>query len=102
MFPFQNFISKAHFFFLGTCPNGWVNAGDLGGCYLFSASGMGVDWYDAVDYCESNFENSYLADILDQETQDFITEEVNPSVSYWIGGNDITIVSHQIIHNSTQ
>ena len=61
-----------------------------------------MDWYEAVDYCESNFENSYLADILDQETQDFITEEVNPSVSYWIGGNDITIVSHQIIHNSTQ
>ena len=61
---------------------------------------MGVDWYEAVDYCESNFENSYLADILDQETQDFIAEELDPSVSYWIGGNDITIVSHQIIHNS--
>ena len=55
---------------------------------------MGVDWYEAVDYCESNFENSYLADILDQETQDFIDEESDPSVSYWIGGNDIAMVSH--------
>ena len=63
---------------------------------------MGVDWYEAVDYCESNFENSYLADILDQETQDFIDSEylqTSPSVSYWIGGNDIAMVSHQIINN---
>ena len=64
-----------------------------------------MDWYEAVDYCESNFGNSYLADILDQETQDFIDEEffkTSPSVSYWTGGNDITIVSHQIIHKSIQ
>ena len=62
-----------------------------------------MDWYEAVDYCESNFDNSYLADILDQETQDFIDSEyvqTNPSVSYWLGGNDITNVSHQRIHNS--
>jgi hypothetical protein len=62
-----------------------------------------MDWYEAVDYCESNFNNSYLADILDQETQDFIDDEylqTYPFVSYWIGGNDITDVSHQRIHNS--
>ena len=62
-----------------------------------------MDWYEAVDYCESNFDNSYLSDILDQETQDFIDSEylqTNPSVSYWLGGNDITNVSHQRIHNS--
>ena len=62
-----------------------------------------MDWYEAVDYCESNFGNSYLADVLDQETQDFIDSEylqTYPSVSYWLGGNDITNVSHQRIHNS--
>ncbi len=63
-----------------------------------------MDWYEAVDYCESNFGNSWLADILDQETQDFIDSEylkTYPSVSYWIGGHDITIVRHQRFYNST-
>ena len=56
-----------------------------------------MDWYEAVDYCESNFDNSFLADILNQETQDFINDsefiQTYPSVSYWIGGSDITRVS---------
>ena len=56
-----------------------------------------MDWYEAVDYCESNFDNSFLADILNQETQDFINDsefiQTYPLVSYWIGGSDITRVS---------
>ena len=62
-----------------------------------------MDWYEAVDYCESNFDNSYLADILDQETQDFIDSEylqTYPLVSYWIGGSINSRVSYQRIHNS--
>ena len=90
--------------FLGTCPNGWVNAGALGGCYLFSPTGAGIDWDEAVDYCESNFDDSYLADILDQETQEFIEDQEilqsYPLVSYWIGGSDTETVSLKKIHRS--
>ena len=87
---------------LGTCPAGWLNAGALGGCYLFSPTGPALDWYEAVDYCESNFDESYLADILDQETQEFIEDsdilQSYPLVSYWIGGSDTETVSHKIFH----
>ena len=90
--------------FLGTCPAGWLNAGALGGCYLFSPSGAGIDWDEAVDYCESNFDDSYLADILDQETQEFIEDQEilqsYPLVSYWIGGSDTETVSLKKIHRS--
>ena len=90
--------------FLGTCPAGWVNAGALGGCYLFSPTGAGIDWDEAVDYCQSNFDDSYLADILDQETQEFIEDQEilqsYPLVSYWIGGSDTETVSLKKIHRS--
>ena len=60
-----------------------------------------MDWYEAVDYCESNFDDSYLADILDQETQEFIEDsdilQSYPLVSYWIGGSDTETVSHKKI-----
>ena len=60
-----------------------------------------MDWYEAVDYCESNFDDSYLADILDQETQEFIEDsdilQSYPLVSYWIGGSDTETVSYKKI-----
>ena len=87
-------------FILGECPSGWLNAGELGGCYLFSPDGPGINWEQARAFCESV--GGFLADILNQETQDFIDEsgffQSYPLLNWWIGANDIANVSHAIIN----
>ena len=86
-------------FILGECPSGWLNAGELGGCYLFSPDGPGINWEQARAFCESV--GGFLTDILNQETQDFIDGsgffQSHPDVNWWIGANDIANVSHAII-----
>ena len=90
-------------FILGECPSGWLNAGELGGCYLFSPDGPGINWDQAIDFCESV--GGFLTDILNQETQDFIDEsgffQSYPNVNWWIGANDIANVSHANISTLT-
>ena len=80
---------------LGECPDGWLNAGELGGCYLFAPNGPGLNWQQSVDYCASI--GGFLTDILNQETETFLESsgfvESNPDVRWWIGGNDIAQVS---------
>ena len=82
-------------YFLGDCPDGWLNAGELGGCYLFAPNGPGLNWQQSADYCASI--GGFLTDILNQETETFLESsgfvESNPDVRWWIGGNDITQVS---------
>ena len=82
-------------YFLGECPDGWLNAGELGGCYLFAPNGPGLNWQQSVDYCASI--GGFLTDILNQETETFLESsgfvESNPDVRWWIGGNDIAQVS---------
>ena len=86
---------KNCFDLLGKCPDGWLNAGELGGCYLFAPNGPGLDWQQSVDYCASI--GGYLTDILNQETEDFLANsgflQSNPTVRWWIGGDDIAQVS---------
>ena len=81
--------------YLGECPDGWLNAGELGGCYLFAPNGPGLNWQQSVDYCASI--GGYLTDILNQETETFLDNSgfvlANPNVRWWIGGNDIAQVS---------
>ena len=83
---------------LGECPSGWLNGGELGGCYLFSPDGPGINWDQARAFCESV--GGFLTDILNQETQDFINEsgffQSYPNVIWWIGANDIANVRHAI------
>ena len=82
-------------FIIGECPSGWINAGELGGCYLFSPNGPGINWDQARAFCESV--GGFLTDIPNQETQDFINEsgffQSYPNVNWWIGANDIANVS---------
>ena len=40
-------------FILGECPNGWLNAGELCGCYLFSPDGPILNWEEARAFFES-------------------------------------------------
>ena len=79
----------------GECPSGWLNAGELGGCYLFAPTGPGLDFYQAKDFCVSV--GGYLTDILNQETQDFLDNsgfrQSYPAISWWVGGCDNAIVS---------
>ena len=81
-------------YFLGECPDGWLNAGELGGCYLFAPNGPGLDWQQSVAYCTSI--GGFLTDILNQETETFLESsgfvQSNPNVRWWIGGNDIVQV----------
>ena len=56
--------------FAGDCPTGWLNGGDIGGCYLFVVSSNGVTYNEAITICESN--GGFLTDILNQETQDLL------------------------------
>ena len=56
--------------YLGNCPDGWLNAGQLGGCYLFNPNGPGLNWQQSVDFCNSI--GGYLTDILNQETETFL------------------------------
>ena len=81
---------------IGDCPSGWLNAGDLGGCYIFAfGDGTGLNWQQSKDYCGSI--GGFLTDILNQETQDFLDNsgfiQSNPLIRWWIGGNDIENVS---------
>ena len=82
-------------YFLGECPDGWLNARELGGCYLFAPNGPGLNWQQSVDYCASI--GGFLTDILNQETETFLESsgfgQSNPNVNWWIGGNDIAQVS---------
>ena len=86
-------------FILGECPSGWLNAGELGGCYLFSPDGPGINWDQARAFCESV--GGFLTDILNQETQDFIAGseffQSHPNVNWWIGANDNANVSLAIM-----
>ena len=85
---------------LGECPDGWLNAGELGGCYLFAPNGPGLNWQQSVAYCASN--GGFLTDILNQETETFLENsgfvQSNPNVRWWIGGNDIAQVSTIAAH----
>merc|ERR1712172_387230 len=70
-----------------TCPDGWVDGrkiGEHGGCYLFANDGQGVNWNEAKEFCEAN--GGYLADIMDQETQDFIAKTSGnfPEATWWM------------------
>ena len=77
-----------------------MNAGDLGGCYIFAiGDGTGLNWQQSKDYCESI--GGFLTDILNQETEDFLANsgfiQSNPLKRWWIGGNDIENVSNLIL-----
>ena len=89
-----------------------MNAGDLGGCYIFAiGDGTGLNWQQSKDYCESI--GGFLTDILNQETLDFldnsgfIQDPLTQTLTWWIGGNDIENVSNingidfKVIINST-
>ena len=69
--------------------------GEHGGCYLFANDGQGVNWNEAKEFCNNN--GGYLADIMDQETQDFIAKTSGnfPEVTWWIGGNDFNKVPNK-------
>ena len=87
------------FFPIGDCPSGWLNAEELGGCYIFAiGDGTGLNWQQSKDYCESI--GGFLTDILNQETEDFldnsgfIQDPLTQTLTWWIGGNDIENVSN--------
>ena len=48
-----------------------------------------MTWHQAKNFCEEN--DSFLADILDEDTQIFLLQNLGESDSYswWLGGNDI-------------
>ena len=99
-------INYILFFPIGDCPSGWLNAGELGGCYIFAiGDGTALNWQQSKDYCESI--GGFLTDILNQETLDFLDNSgfiqsnsnilsttFNPGITWWIGGNDIENVSN--------
>ena len=58
--------------------------------YLKQKKNYGVSWYGAKEFCESK--GGFLADVLNQETQDFInkrTQQDYHTTDWWLGGNDI-------------
>ena len=58
--------------------------------YLKQKKKCGVSWYGAKEFCESK--GGFLADVLNQETQDFInkrTQQDYHTTDWWLGGNDI-------------
>ena len=79
------------------CKDGWIKNGDA--CYLFATGkNYGVSWYGAKEFCESK--GGFLADVLDQETQDFInkrTQQDYHTTDWWLGGNDIQKVHMTIL-----
>ena len=85
----QYFREYMMFFFLDACPAGWIEFNN--DCYFFAKHGPGINWNQAQDYCISS--GGKLADILDQETQDFVKHTGDSNIYWWLGGHKTSHVS---------
>ena len=73
---------------LFSCPETWINS-ELG-CFYFAAEAGQLNWFDAQDYCNKLYENAYLAEIKDIETQNLVRNLANqqPDFNWWLGASD--------------
>ena len=79
-------------FFFSECPANWLDLGEEFGCFYFAEESGHLDWWYAQAYCNSLYENAYLAEIRNQATQDLLGAYVNDhdikDRSWWLGGTD--------------
>ena len=77
--------------FQGQCLPGWVDGGNLG-CFYFAKETI-LSWHDSLAFCQSL--GSWLAEVPDQDVQDFLVEEITPfrSMDWWIGASEVRAVS---------
>ena len=80
-----------------SCPSDWLDLGENHGCFLFAYDTGPLDWFDSQYYCNQLYENAYLAEIKDSQTQTLLGEEAHKTNykkhSWWIGGADFYGVS---------
>ena len=50
------------------CPEPWIDLGYLG-CFYFAVEAPSMTWFDSQLYCNEIKETSFLAEVLDKETQ---------------------------------
>ena len=77
---------------LFSCPEGWLDSPD--GCFYFATDVEAKTWDEAVGYCQEL--GGYLAEVLNEETQNFLVEEatnLGTSTNWWLGATDQDLVS---------
>ena len=81
------------FFFFSNCPEGWTDFGSEHGCFLFAEApeDQRLNWFEAQVYCNNLYENAYLAEIPDLETQKLLANHADKLADnhWWLGATDI-------------
>merc|ERR1719150_2097805 len=73
-----------------SCPSDWLDLGENHGCFLFAKDTGPVNWFEAQYYCNSLYENAYLAEIMDSQTQTLLANSPLNDINHgwWLGGAD--------------
>ena len=71
------------------CPEPWIDLGYLG-CFYFAVGAPSMTWFDSQLYCNEMNETSFLAEVLDKETQLVLAALAAelPAGYWWLGGSD--------------
>ena len=75
-----------------SCPEGWLDSPD--GCFYFATDAEAKTWDEAIGYCHEL--GGYLAEVLNEETQNFLVEEainLGTLTNWWLGATDQDLVS---------
>ena len=70
--------------------------GERHGCFHFAEEAGDLDWFAALDYCNSLHEDAYLAEVRTKPTQKFINTYADTIADHgwWLGGADFFGVSY--------
>ena len=76
--------------YFSNCPDDWVDLGSRHGCFYFAAEAGNMDWFEALDYCNTLNPNAFLAEIRTKPTQELVAEYADSIADHgwWLGGAD--------------
>ena len=89
----RKFKCEIFFYLFSNCPEGWVDFGPETGCFLFAVAPEAqlLNWFEAQLYCNNLYENAYLAEIPNLETQKLLANHADKlgDTHWWLGATDM-------------